>query len=226
MQPPIPLEELLDIAAKYNEAIKPLQILIYIPTLFIFVLLRRSTRQDTSRGVLLLLAAEWGIVGVLLFIMHVAPIHPFGYFVGGLFLAGGVFYAGAASRAFPPHFYWTRDRQTWISLCIAAGGIFGYPIVSWIFRRNFPYSLGYGLTPGSVTMLTLAVLLSARPAPRLLISVPALLWSLTAMLTMYWWGLWEDALLLAAGVASLVCTLKWRHKLEGTPVKDTLRFDF
>lgn len=226
MQPPFSVDALMRVAEEYNRAISPLPVLIYIPTLFIFVLLRRGTRQDTSRGVLLLLAAEWGIVGVLLFLLYIGPLHPLGYLAGGIFLAVGVFYAGAASRAFPPHFYWTRDFQTWLSLGIAATSIFGYPLLSWALGRNFPGSLSYGLTPGSVAMLTLAVLLSARPAPRLAISVPALLWSATAVLSIMWWGLWEDVLLLVSGVWSLAATLKWRHKLEGAPVKDTLRFDF
>lgn len=226
MQPPFSLNELLQVAAHYNAAITPLPVLIYIPTLFIFLLLRRSTRQDTSRGVLLLLAAEWGIVAVLFFMTYVGKLHPVGYFLGGLFLSGGLFYAGAASRAFPPHFFWTRDLQTWLSLGIALGGIFGYPLIGWIFKREFPASISYGLMPGSVTMLTLSVLLSARPAPKLAVMMPAFLWSLTPVLTIWWWGTWEDALLLVAGIVSLVATLKWRHKLEGAPVKDTLRFDF
>jgi len=62
---PLTLEQVLRVAAEYNRQISPLQVLIYVPTLLVFVLLIRGTRQDTSRGVLLLLASQWGIVGAL-----------------------------------------------------------------------------------------------------------------------------------------------------------------
>ena len=55
----------MQLASRYNAYIEPLQILIYLPTLLIFALLLRGTKQDTSRGVLLLLGAEWAMVGVL-----------------------------------------------------------------------------------------------------------------------------------------------------------------
>ena len=63
-------------------------------------------------------------------------------------------------------------------------------------------------------------------APRLWLMVPPLLVSLSSVLTIWWWHLWEDLVLLPMALIAVVAWLKWRGKLEGAPTKDTIRFDF
>jgi len=226
MEAPISTEQLLSLASRYNALIQPLHILIYIPTLLIFFLLRRGTKQDTSRGVLLLLAAEWGMVGVLFYLGVMADATWVGYVGGVLFVAGAVFYAVAASFSFPPHFRWRGDNPTLLSVAVIVIGIIGYPLLSWIAGRHFPAVTTYGLMPGAVVMLTLGVGMAARPGPRLWLLVPPLLFVLFTPLTLYWWGLWEDLVLLPCAVMACVSWFLWRGKNTQAPTKDTIRFDF
>lgn len=223
---PFSVEEVFRIAARYNQYIEPLQILIYIPTLLIFVLLRRGTRQDTSRGVLLLLAAEWAMVGVLLFINIVAKQHWVGIAAGAFFIGSGLFYAAAASLSFPPHFHWRMDNPSLLSLTMVAIAIMGYPALSWILGREYPAVTTYGLMPSSVAMLTLGVLMSARPGPRLWLLLPPLLVAFAAPLTIWWWELWEDFMLPPLAMLALLGWARWRKKNKEAPSKDTIRFDF
>ncbi|GIK51747.1 MAG: hypothetical protein HUU03_09765 [Planctomycetaceae bacterium] len=223
---PLTLEQVLRVAAEYNRQISPLQVLIYVPTLLVFVLLIRGTRQDTSRGVLLLLASQWGIVGVLFFLLHLAKVHILGYAGAAFFVASAVYYAALASRPFPPQFHWKPDAQSWLSVMALAFGIFGYPALSFALGRGYPATLTYGLMPGSVAVLSLGVLLAARPAPRLLLLVPPLLWIMTAPFSIWRWGLWEDAALPLLGAMGVAGSLLWRSRLSGLDVKDTVRFDF
>ncbi len=223
---PLPTEQLLTIAAHYNASISPLQVLIYIPTLLVFVMLIRGTRQDTSRGVLLLLAAEWGIVGVLFFLMHLARAHPIGYVGAAFFIISAIFYATSAARAFPPQFHWKPDGQSWLSVCIVAFGVFAYPALSWLLGRVFPATTTYSLGPSSVAIFTMGVALASRPAPRLWLVLPPLAWTLTAPFSIWLWGLYEDFALPCIGIAGIAGAMIWRWKLEGLQVKDTVRFDF
>lgn len=223
---PLPTEQLLAVVTRYNEQISPLQVLIYIPTLLVFILLIRGTRQDTSRGVLLLLAAEWGIVGVLFFLLHLARLHPVGYLCAIFFVLSAVFFAASAARAFPPQFHWKPDAQSWLSVSVVAFGVFGYPALSWLLGRTFPATTAYSLGPGSVAIFTMGVALSARPAPRLWMVLPPLVWTMTAPFSIWLWGLYEDFALPGVGVAGIAGVMVWRWKLEGMQVKDTVRFDF
>ena len=213
-------------ATRYNDLIAPLQILIYIPTLLVFLLLGRGTKQDTSRGVLLLLAAEWGTVGVLFFLVTLRPMHWGGSVGAAVFLAGAMYYAILATRSYPPHFRWRNDAASWLSLVILSFGIFGYPALSWIFGRTYPAVTSYGLMPGSVAFLTLGVAVSARPAPFLKILMPALIVAAVSPLTVWLWGLWEDVSLTLMGMLALGAWLQWRNKLTREVPKDTIRFDF
>jgi len=226
MMAPFTQQQLFDLAARYNQYIQPLQILIYIPTLLIFVLLLRGTKQDTSRGALLLIGAEWAMVGVLFFFNIVTSAHWIGYVGGAAFLLAGLYYAVAASHSFPPHFRWRRDNPSLLSLLITAIGVLGYPGISWALGREYPHVTTYGLMPGSVALLTMGVVLSARPAPRLWLLIPPLGVALSSVLSIWWWQLWEDFVLLPAAVMAFLGWLKWRKKLEGAPTKDTIRFDF
>lgn len=213
-------------AARYNVSIQPLQVLIFIPTLLIFALLRRGTKQDTSRGVLLLLGAEWGVVGVLFFLNVVARAHWIGTVAAVFYLLTGIFYAGAASRSFPPHFHWRADNPSLLSFFITTVSVIGYPAFSIALGRQYPAVMTYSLMPGSVALLTLGVLVSARPAPRLWLMVPALIVALWSPLNVVFWRVWEDLVVLPMALIAVAAWWKWRDKLEGAPVKDTIRFDF
>jgi drug/metabolite transporter superfamily protein YnfA len=226
MDAPITAEELLALASRYNALIEPLQILIYIPTLLIFYLLRRGTKQDTSRGVLLLLAAEWAMVGVLFFLNVMAEHSWLGYVGGGFFIGAALLYAVGASRSFPPHFRWRGDNPTLLSVAVIVIGIIGYPLLSWLADRQFPAVTTYGLMPGAVVMLTLGVVMAARPGPRLWLMIPPLIYVLLTPLMLYWWGLWEDLVLLPCGVMAVLAWVLWRGKNTEAPTKDTIRFDF
>lgn len=213
-------------ATSYNQAIWPLQLLIFIPTLLIFAMLRRGTKQDTSRGVLLLLAVEWAVVGVLFFLREMGNVHWIGNVLGVLFLLVSMFYAGAASRSFPPHFHWRTDNPSLLSFLITAIAVIGYPGFSWALGHEYPAVMTYSLMPGSVVLLTLGVCVSARPAPRLILMVPALVVALMAPLNVILFEVWEDLIIVPLALLALAGWYKWRGKLDGTPTKDTIRFDF
>ena len=226
MTAPFTQHELFDLAARYNQYIEPLQILIYIPTLLIFALLLRGTKQDPSRGTLLLLGAAWAMVGVLFFFNIMANLLWLGYLGGAAFLGAGLYYAVAASHSFPPHFRWRRDNPSLVSILITAIAVVGYPGFSWALSREYPLVTTYGLMPGSVALLTMGVAISARPAPRLWLLIPPVLVALSSVFSIWWWDLWEDLVLIPAALLALAAWLKWRSKLEGAPTKDTIRFDF
>jgi len=226
MNLPFNTAELHSMAAAYNLTIEPLQILIFIPTLLIFAMLRRGTKQDTSRGVLLLLSAEWAVVGVFFYLNVMGRVHWVGNVLGIGFLLGALFYAGAASRSFPPHFHWRTDNPSLLSFLVTTIGVIGYPGFSWALGREYPAVMTYSLMPGSVVLMTFGVLLSGRPAPRLVLMIPALAFAVLSPLNAIFWGVWEDLIILPLALAAVAAWFAWRGKFEGAPTKDTIRFDF
>lgn len=190
--------------------------------MLIFYLLHRGTKQDSSRGLFLLLAIEWAICGALFFGTLMSGHHWVGWVGAGLFIAGGMFYAGLAASSFPPHFKWGNDRQTALSVGIMSLAFIVYPLVLMLTERTVTYSL----MPGSIVLMSLGVMVSARPAPRFHLFVPALIFALLSPLAVAWWYVWEDALILPAAGIVLAYYFRVRRKLSGTQSKDTVRFDF
>ena len=212
----------MQLTRTYNKVIDPLHVLILIPTMLIFYLLHRGTKQDSSRGVFLLLAIEWAICGMLFFGTLMTREHWVGWVGAGIFVAGGLFYGGLAASRFPPHFKWRNDGQTWLSVGIMGLAFVVYPLILLLTGRTVTYSL----MPGSIALMSLGVMVSARPAPRFHLLIPALIYASVTPLTFAWWGVWEDALILPAAGLSLVYYLRVRKKLQSAPTKDTVRFDF
>lgn len=223
---PFSVKQAHEIISAYNVQIDPLQFLILIPVLLIFVLLRRGTRQDTSRGVLLLLSVQWGIVAVLFFFLRVAQVHWIGYIGGVMYVAVCVYYAVAATKNFPTHFQWRNDVQSRLSLLTVGYATVGYPLSSYLFGRVYPNMHSLALFPGSVALLTLGVVMAARPAPKLALIGPAMFVLFLSPLNFVFWDLVEDAALPAFALIALVGYLRWRKSLTAPVSKDTIRFDF
>ncbi|MHC4841744.1 MAG: DUF6064 family protein, partial [Planctomycetota bacterium] len=167
MESPFSAEIFVQLTRTYNKVIDPLHVLMLIPTMLIFYLLHRGTKQDSSRGVFLLLAVEWAICGALFFATLMTRHHWIGWVGAGVFIGGGLYYGSLAASRFPPHFKWRSDAQTWLSVSIMTLAFVVYPLILLLTGRTVTYSL----MPGSIALMSLGVVVSARPAPKFLLLV-------------------------------------------------------
>ena len=202
MELPFTLEQFLDVFRRYNESVWPGQWLLLAAGVAAVALAMRGNRR--SSGIAgALLAALWLWMGIVYHLLFFRSINPAAVLFGTAFIAQGLLFAWLGA--------W-RGRILLAPRADAAGMAGGtlvvyalaiYPLLGATLGHAYPASPTFGL-PCPTTILTLGLLLWARPGlPGVAYIVPVL-WSAVGTSAAVRLGMREDLGLLAAGVATMI----------------------
>jgi len=205
--------EVLDaLLGRYNLATWPLSLL--APPLAVLAL--ALTLRPTPRGgraVAGLLAAAWAWVGIGFQIRTAGQIDFMAPVYGGFFVAQAAALAWVGVRNWPSRTGARDDPAARLGATLAVFAIVGYPVVAVLTGRSWPELPIVGLAPDPTAMLTLGLLLVARPVCAYLLAVPAL-WSLVAGMTALSLGTPERLVLPIAAAVVLASTLLIRRGVK------------
>jgi hypothetical protein len=204
---PFTREQFLEVFARYNEAIWPLQLVAALLGLAIVVVTVRSPRTG-SRWAAAGLALMWLWTGVLYHGIHFARINPAATAFAVLFGLQAALLARAAWRGRQGAGERASGLRRWFGAALVAYAALLYPLVGRIAGHAYPAQPVFGVTPCPVTLFTLGILLlGAQPVPRQLLVIPAL-WSLVGGSAAFLLGMPQDWPLLVGGLAAVA--LAWR----------------
>ncbi len=170
----ITLAQLLDLFARYNNAIWPMPLAAYgLGLVALFLALRRDARS--SQVVLLILAFFWLWMGLVLSLVYVTQLSVAPALVGAVeYTLQGVLLAAVALRSgftFQPR----MDAYGVLGALAVLYALIGYPVVEYLLGRGYPQTAPFGLVPCPTSMFTLGLLLWApRPWRRALLVIPIL----------------------------------------------------
>ncbi len=217
----MPVDPLLALFAAYNPAIWPLQLVAYAGVVILLSLIVARPSRRTDQLVSGFLAVVWLFIGI---VFH-------GLFVRRMDAAQSVVYAaGFAIQAALLVAYGVVGHRVVFARAGHVSSVVGwtavayalvvYPLLGIALGHPYPQAPLFGAAPCPTTILTLGVLLLARPPlPRLLLVVP-LAWALVATPAAVGRGIVEDvAMLLVAVLAVVLVTL--RDRRPGTAVTPT-----
>lgn len=195
---PFDTEQFLEVLARYNDAVWPMQLLLNGAALACVALLFCS-QPWASRTIALLLAGMWLWMALAFHYSFFSLINPAAWWFGLLFLVAAV------------AFDWFGVIDDKLRFRVAAGrwGLTGgmlivfavvlYPFVSHVLGRRYPAFPTFGL-PCPTTIFTIGMLLFAEaPLPRSVFVVP-LAWCAIGSLAALRLGMMEDLFLLVAGL--------------------------
>jgi hypothetical protein len=208
MNMPFTAEQFLDVFARYNHAIWPLQIVAYALGLAA-VVLAFSRAPQAGRVISGILAAFWLWTGIVYHGAFFSQINPAALLFGALFVIQGVLWLCAGVL---------RDRLVFDARGGAIAVVGGlavlytllvYPLLGAAFGHGYPYAPMFGVAPCPMTIFTFGLLLWTRPRlPRYLLVIP-FLWSLVGFSAALSLGIREDFGLLVAGLLATAIVL-WR----------------
>ena len=211
MQPPFTVEQFLDSFARYNEAVWPAQIVLYLVAALLLALAARATPRS-SRWISGLLAVLWAWTGVVYHWGFFASINTAAYLFGSVFLLQATAFVVAAARE-RLSFRFGRDGYALTGAVLIAYALIAYPILGALAGRAYPDGATFGL-PCPTTIATFGILLWVRGrVPLWLLAIPAA-WSLMGFSAAIHLGIAEDYGLLVSG---LVGTLAILHKNRRWP---------
>lgn len=202
---PFTAEQFYDVFVRYNDAIWPMQFILYAVAWLTLFLICRGGRAN-SRVVSFSLAILW-IWTAATYHLVFTSISPSGWAFAALSLAGGVWIAWVGGIRNRIAFGIGSNPRTVAGTLLILYALVIYPLVGYAVGHRFPAMPTFG-TPCPVTIFTIgALLLTVAPPPRSVFVVPVL-WALFAGTTAtFQLGVWQDAGLLIAGLIGLIATI-------------------
>ncbi|WP_018876956.1 MULTISPECIES: DUF6064 family protein [unclassified Thioalkalivibrio] len=200
----------LAILGQYNTAIWPLHAVGALLAL-VAVALAFTGWRGAARVLGLMLGVLWIWTGVVFFGGSLAPFHFASEWLAGVFVAQGLMLLFALTLMGQARFGWPGGLAGSGAVLMIVSALAGYPLLD-LALTGAPWAqLQYvGVAPGPTMLLTLGLLLLARPRPPLVLAIIPLLWALVTGFIAWELGLWLEYLPAALGVLTFgLLLVRW-----------------
>jgi len=212
MDLPFSRAQFLEVFARYNEAVWPMQVALLAFAAAALWLLRRA-RPGDGRAIGAILAFLWAWMAVAYHFAFFTTINSAAWLFGAAFLAGAGWMGWVAVVRARLQFGFRSGWRGYAAAALIAYALVAYPVLGFVSGLRYPAVPTFGL-PCPTTIFTLGMLLCARPTVRSVFVVP-LLWSALGTVAALELGVIADLGLLAAGVvAALAIALPARERDE------------
>ena len=209
---PFSHEQFLDVFARYNVAVWPIQVLAYVlAAAMIAVLVRPGPMSGRLIGGGL--AAMWLWTGIGYHWMFFADINKAAWLFGALFVAQGLLLLVVTIIQDRLHFAPPNRPSAWLGWGFMAYAAVFYPLLGLATGHEYPGMPMFGITPCPVTIFTFGLFLLASSAvPRWLLVIP-FVWSLIGGSAALLLHVPQDWFLLFSGIAIVPIILRERRQL-------------
>jgi len=216
---PFTKEQFFNVFAQYNSTVWPAQIVFYLLALVALVLAVKKMKH--ADGIIsAILAFFWVWMGAVYHLTFFTAINKPAYVFGSVFILQGLlFFASGTLRqklSFRPQ----------LDLYGISGGVFLlyglviYPVLGYFLGHVYPQAPTFGV-PCPTTIFTFGLLLwTGQKFPKYLLFIP-LLWSVIGFSAAFQWDVWEDIMLLVAGLGS-TALIVYRDRVQQQPVSSPL----
>jgi len=211
---PFTINEFLNVFEKYNKAIEPMQIIMYLLGIAaVFLLFKKSRYSD--KIISGILSFMWLWMGIVYHITYFSSINRAAYIFGAVFIIQGLLlvYTGVVKNnlSFKP----VNGFLAYIAGLFILYAMVIYPVIGYMLGHSYPFSPCFGVAPCPTTIFTFGLLLFAaeRKFPRHILILP-LIWSAIGFFAALNLGIKEDIGLLIAGISATAVILIKRKRCK------------
>jgi hypothetical protein len=202
MQLPFTEHEFLEVLAAYNEAVWPMQWILY-GLAFIGLAALFFRLQVHHRTICGILAFFWVWMAIAYHFGHFTAINSAAWLFGALYLVQAALLVWLGIIRDNLKFGFSSRRRVVVAGVLFFYGLVAYPLLGKLLAHSYPELPTFGL-PCPTTIFTIGFLfLLVPPFPRRVLVVP-ILWSAVGGSAAFSLGIWQDLGLLAAGLCALV----------------------
>lgn len=219
MQMPFTPEQFFGVFERYNLAVWPAQVIIYILAIVAFSLVFKPAKHS-SRIISGILGAFWLWVGIAYHWAFFTSINPVAKIFGAFFVLQGLILLLEGVFRNRIHFAFNKDWRSFTGLVIAIFGPVAYPVIGYFLGHNYPSSPTFGL-PCPTTIFTFGMLLMAVRLPKYVAVIP-FLWSLLGFSAAVSMGVKEDISLLLAGLIGFIAIMFRRKTAAEQPAQASI----
>ncbi|MCB2207245.1 MAG: hypothetical protein KQH67_03010 [Bacteroidetes bacterium] len=211
--------EFIGLIAQYNQAMYPLQILLFILGL-LAVILTHLMQYKKNTYTAIILGILWIYSGLIYFFMYLPQHSQMSYFYGSLFMLQGLFLFYEAFFRNKLSFGFQKSAKDITAYIIILTGLLIYPLVTIASGHHIPEIMTLGL-PGPTVIFTLGFLmLGTNRNPLYLVLIPSL-WGLVGFTLSLSAGVYVDGLTLISAIitVSWLLTIKKYNKVKKAPLE-------
>ena len=220
MEIPFSTEEFLGIFKKYNTAIWPGQVFLYLLAFTAIIFIFRKT-HFSSWVITIILSFLWLWMGVIYHLVYFTEINTAAYLFASVFIFQAILllYLGVLRKKIS--FQFRTGFYGFAGAFFIFFALILYPIISSELGHVYPYAPTFGL-PCPTTIFTLGILMWTDKKTPLLIYIIPLGWVMIGFLAAISLGMSEDFGLLIAGIFSIskivVSQINKNKKILSPPV--------
>jgi hypothetical protein len=193
---------------QYNTSVFPMQIILLILA-FASIFLVFKKIKNNNKIIAGILAFFWLWIGIAYHLIFFTSINKAAYLFGALFIVQGILFlfVGLKDKL---SFQYQKDSYGIIGSIFIVYAIIIYPLLNYVFGHWWPSNPTFGL-PCPTTIFTFGLLLwTDKKVPKYIIIIP-LLWALIGMSAATNLGIWEDLMLVMAGIVGTIL-IWWRDR--------------
>jgi len=198
---PFTSEQFLGVFEEYNEAVWPMQPVLFVVGL-VAVALTFWKKRVSDSTVSTILAGLWLWMGIVYHILFFSAINPVAIAFGILFIVQGFLflYAGPVRKRLS--FGGGKSWTTVLGTCVLLYGLVVYPLLGSAFGQTYTRQPTFGV-PCPTTIFTFGLLFWAdKCVPTYILIVP-LLWAVIGLSAAFLLGMWQDLGLFVVGSLSI-----------------------
>lgn len=215
MRLPFSLEQFLSIFEAYNQAIWPMQIVLYLFALAA-IILAVSRTSFSNKVISVILAFLWLWTGIVYHLTYFTSINKAAFLFGALCIVQGLIFLFNGVLKSNLSFQFQPDTKGIIGSLFILYALVIYPILGHYLGHAYPTSPTFG-APCPTTIFTFGLLLWAdRAMPKYVVVIP-LLWSIIGFSAALMLTIREDIGLLIAGLLGTLLIFL----IPGRPVSTT-----
>jgi hypothetical protein len=206
MKTPITTDQFFSVFEKYNHAIFPVQIVLFLLTILALIAIGSKIKQKDKfvAGILGVIWIWTGIGYHWAFFSHI-NILALGY--GVVFILQGLFLLWEGVILYNLKFEFKNSIQAYFGYFFILYGLIIYPVAGYLIEPNLARTISIGL-PSSTIILTFGfMLLCDKKFSKYLLIIPSL-WAIIGISGVIKLGIYQDSIMLIAAIIADVLILR------------------
>jgi hypothetical protein len=206
MKTPITTDQFFSVFEKYNHAIFPVQIVLFLLSILALIAIGSKFRQKDKfiAGILGVIWIWTGIVYHWAFFSHI-NILSLGY--GVVFILQGLFLLWEGVLLYNLKFEFKNSIQAYFGYFFILYGLIIYPVVDYLIEPNLSRTVSIGLPSPTVILTFGFLLLCDKKFSKYLLIIPSL-WAVIGISGVIKLGVYQDSMMLIAAIIADVLILR------------------
>jgi hypothetical protein len=206
MKTPITTDQFFSVFEKYNHAIFPVQIILFLLSILALIAIGSKIKQK-DKFVAGILGVLWLWIGIGYHIAFLSGIDKVAFGYGVLFILQGLFLLWEGVLLYNLKFEFKNSIQAYFGYFFILYGLIIYPVAGYLIESNLSRTISIGLPSPTIILTFGFLLLCDKKFSKYLLIIPSL-WAVIGISAVIKLGVYQDSMMLIAAIIADVLILR------------------